>query len=82
MTELCGSDGPWTRVAHLNMSNPNEECPEGFRKCNDRGITFCGRPVSSQGGCKQLYSWTTACDTIQITMVYIHASLALIIGHK
>ena len=54
MTELCGSDGPWTRVAHLNISNPNEECPEGFRKYSDRGITFCGRPVSSQGGCQSV----------------------------
>ena len=54
MTELCGSDGPWTRVAHLNMSNPSEECPEGFRKYSDRGITFCGRPVSSQGGCQSV----------------------------
>ena len=51
MTELCGSDGPWTRVAHLNMSNPNEECPEGFRKYSDRGITFCGR---SQDGCQSV----------------------------
>ena len=54
MTELCGSDGPWTRVAHLNMSNPNEKCPEGFRKYSDRGITFCGRPVSSQGRCQSV----------------------------
>ena len=54
MTELCGSDGPWTRVAHLNMSNPNEECPEGFRKYSDRGITFCGRTGSSQGGCQSV----------------------------
>ena len=54
MTELCGSDGPWTRVAYLNMSNPSEECPEGFRKYSDNGITFCGRPVSSQGGCQSV----------------------------
>ena len=54
MTELCGSDGPWTRVAHLNMSNPSDECPDGFRKYSDNGVTFCGRPVSSQGGCQSV----------------------------
>ena len=31
MEELCGSDEGWIRVAYLNMSNPIEKCPEGFR---------------------------------------------------
>ena len=51
MTELCGSDGPWTRVAHLNMSNPSEECPEGFHEYNWEGVKSCGR-VGSEGSCQ------------------------------
>ena len=31
MEELCGSDEGWMRVGYLNMSDPNEKCPEGFR---------------------------------------------------
>ena len=31
MEQLCGSDEGWMRVAYLNMSDPNEKCPDGFR---------------------------------------------------
>ena len=27
----CGSTGGWMRVAHLDMTDPNHYCPEGFR---------------------------------------------------
>ena len=52
MTELCGSDGPWTRVAYLNMSNPSEECPEGFHEYNENGVRGCGRQTSLVGSCQ------------------------------
>ena len=26
----CGGPGPWTRIAHLNMSDPTEQCPPNW----------------------------------------------------
>ena len=51
MEELCGSDEGWTRLAHLDMSDPSEECPSGFRLYESGGVRACGRPVSSEGSC-------------------------------
>ena len=50
MESLCNSSGGWMRVAYLNMSDPTEECPPGFRLYNQNGIRACGRPVSAQAG--------------------------------
>ena len=51
MEELCGSDEGWTRIAYLNMSNPSQSCPSGFRLYESGGVRACGRPVSSVGSC-------------------------------
>ena len=51
MEELCGSDEGWMRVAYLNMSDPNEKCPEGFRLYEENGVRACGRPSTSSGSC-------------------------------
>ena len=53
----CGCDGPstWTRVAFLNMSDPDQNCPAGWENYNSPRA--CGRGVNSRGGCaSQLYS--------------------------
>ena len=47
MESLCNSQGGWMRVAYLNMSDPTEECPPGFRLYNQNGIRACGRPATS-----------------------------------
>ena len=47
MESLCNSSGGWMRVAYLNMSDPTEECPPGFRLYNESGIRACGRPASA-----------------------------------
>ena len=47
MDSLCGSPGPWTRIAYLEMSNPVHECPGGFKEYNIGGVRACGRPSSS-----------------------------------
>ena len=31
METLCDSDGGWTRLAHINMTDPAENCPSGLR---------------------------------------------------
>ena len=52
MEELCGSDEGWTRVAYLNMSDPSEDCPPGFRQYEENGIRACGRPETTTGYCQ------------------------------
>ena len=49
MKKLCGSDEGWTRIAYLEMSNPSQSCPSGFRLYKSGGVRACGRPVSSGG---------------------------------
>ena len=51
MEQVCGSSSGWTRVAYLNMSDPTEECPSGFKLYNQNGVRACGRPVTSGGSC-------------------------------
>ena len=51
MEELCNSTGGWMRVAHLNMTDNNEKCPDEFRLYSENGVRACGRPVSSGGSC-------------------------------
>ena len=51
MEELCGSGGGWTRLAYLNMSDPTQNCPSGFRLYQSGGVKACGRPESKNGTC-------------------------------
>ena len=44
----CGSTGGWMRVANLDMTDPNQQCPPGFRLTP---YHTCGRPnYQSVGG--------------------------------
>ena len=54
MAELCGSGEGWTRLAYLDMSDPSEECPTGFRLLQSNGVRACGRPYSSGGSCQSV----------------------------
>ena len=49
----CGSER-WTRVAYLNMSNPSQSCPSGFREYQSGGVRVCGRQTSSGGSCQSI----------------------------
>ena len=51
MERICGSSSGWTRMAYLNMSDPTEECPSGFKLHSQNGVRACGRPVTSGGSC-------------------------------
>lgn len=46
----CGS-GTWYPVTFLNMSEPTESCPSGWREYNEDGIRSCGRPTTSSASC-------------------------------
>ena len=39
--EVSGKGGGWMRVADINMTRPNENCPAGFRKVTFNGKTMC-----------------------------------------
>ena len=40
-TQLYCGRGHWYRVAYLNMSNPNEQCPSAWREYNMSGVRAC-----------------------------------------
>ena len=46
----CG-DGLWYRVAHLNMSDPSQQCPSAWRQFTLNGERVCARPTSTAGSC-------------------------------
>ena len=48
MEEVCGSSG-WMRVAHLNMTDPSEQCPSGFRLYSESDVRACGSPTLAKG---------------------------------
>ncbi len=54
MDTLCGSDGGWTRLAHVNMTNPAENCPGGLRLFDVNGVRACGRPVTGSASCHSI----------------------------
>ena len=48
----CNTAGGWMRVANLDMTNPNQKCPEGLRLVTrtEPPLRTCGR-VEGQAGC-------------------------------
>ena len=54
MDELCGSKEGWTRLGYLNMADPSESCPYGFKLYQHGGVRACGRQSSSVGSCVAL----------------------------
>ena len=49
----CGGQGGWTRVIHLNMTNPSSQCAAGFRVDSTSNARFCIRDTSS-AGCRSI----------------------------
>ena len=54
MEKLCSSEGGWTRIAYLNMSDSLTDCPPGFRQYESGGVRVCGRQNSSSGSCQSV----------------------------
>ena len=46
----CGGPGPWRRIAHLNMSDPNQQCPHNWRLVTSP-VRACGRSTSAGHSC-------------------------------
>lgn len=57
----CGCTGPstWTRVAFLNMSDPNHNCPRNWTTVNTINLSsplqICGRGLSTGKGCNSTF---------------------------
>lgn len=54
METVCGSDGGWMRLAFLNMSDPAETCPSGFRLYDFEGLRSCGRKMTTSKFCQSV----------------------------
>ena len=70
MEELCSSGGGWTRIAYLDMSNPTEECPPGFKLYRSGGVRACGRQSYGDFSCQSVkfpsygISYTQVCGKV------------------
>ena len=42
----CGGPGQWRRIAHLNMSDPNQQCPSNWGLITSP-VRGCGRPTDA-----------------------------------
>ena len=45
----CGGEGSWTRVAHVNMTQPGASCPHGLEQQSFNENEYCGRFSSGEG---------------------------------
>ena len=54
METMCGSDGGWTRLAHLDMTDTTESCPNGWRLYEVDGVRACGRASYEDGSCSSV----------------------------
>ena len=62
MGELCGQDGGWTRIAHLDMTM---NCPSGLQELMTGSIRVCRREGNS-AGCKSNVFQTNGISYSQI----------------
>lgn len=51
----CGAAGRWRRVAHLNMSDPAQDCPPNFILYDVSPIRGCQRPSNRPGFISAFY---------------------------
>ena len=51
MESLCNSTGGWMRIANLNMTDSECNCPDELSLYSRGGVHACGRPATSSGSC-------------------------------
>ena len=49
----CGGPGPWRRIAYLNMSDPNQQCPSNLRLVTTP-VRACGRNTNARETCESV----------------------------
>ena len=50
----AGVGGGWIRIAHINIS-AGDDCPSGWRKDTNSGVSFCRVVSDSSAGCSSAY---------------------------
>ena len=67
---ICGGSGGWRRVVYLNMTDPNTNCPLGWR-LTSYSKRSCGRLSSSGQSCDSVFfpvsggDYTSVCGSIR-----------------
>ena len=69
MGAMCGSDGGWTRVAYLNMSDTTQQCPDTLKLYEQDGVRACGRATINGSSCQSvqfttLGNYTEVCGRV------------------
>ena len=65
----CGGTG-WRQVASLDMTDPNQICPQAWRLYDQDSVRACGRQISSTASCDSVqyspkgYAFTEICGKI------------------
>ena len=54
MGELCSTEGGWTRLAYLDMTDSTVDCPTGFKLYESGGVRACGRSIDNAPGCQSI----------------------------
>ncbi len=60
----CGGIGGWTRIAHVNMTEPNATCPEGLLQSTRGDLELCER--LSSGDCDSSHFTTHGIEYQQV----------------
>ena len=54
MGELCSTEGGWTRLAYLDMTDSTVNCPPGFKLYKRNSVRACGRSSNNAPGCQSI----------------------------
>ena len=54
MGELCSTEGGWTRLAYLDMTDSTVDCPTGFKLYESGDVRACGRSSDNAPGCQSI----------------------------
>ena len=72
LANSCGdSRSGWKQVAFLNMTDPDETCPDAWRLYQDGSVRACGRPVGA-ASCNSVYfspggyAYTKVCGRVSM----------------
>ena len=57
MSRQCcgGTTGGWTRVAYLDMTDPNQQCPSNWQEISTSGVRSCARTNSAGASCDSAF---------------------------
>ena len=54
--QCCGeTTGGWTRVAYLDMTDPNQQCPSNWQEISTSGVRSCARTNSAGASCDSAF---------------------------